>query len=128
MRGPQEYLLSRKFNNETSSLLYNLRCRSVRGVKANFRKHFKGDIKCPFQCLNQVDSQEHNLFCKGLVSQLKSKQKTLLESVRCTDIYGTLKEQFRVTSIFLVLMRIRTRLLDKDQQPACEGKNTRPQG
>ena len=86
--------------------------------ESNFWKHFKGDIKFPFQCLNQVDSEEHIFFCKGLVSQLKRNQKTLLESVRYTDIYGAIEEQFWVTSIFLVLMRIRTRLLHKDQQPA----------
>ena len=46
MRGPQEYLLSRKLDNENSSLLHNLSCRSMRGVKGNLQT-----------CYNQVSTK-----------------------------------------------------------------------
>ena len=37
-------------------------------------------------------------------------------------------EQKEITDIFLILLRIRTRLLEKDPEPAYEGNNSRPIG
>ena len=41
-------------------------------------------------------------------------------------VHHTVEEQATVTSVFLILLRIRIKLLETDQRLACEGNNTRP--
>ena len=36
LKSPQEYLTDKQFNNRLSSLLFNLRCQSVNGVRHKF--------------------------------------------------------------------------------------------
>ena len=127
LKYPQDYLTSELLNNKTRSLLYNLRSKSVRGIKDNFHRQFKGALSCPFLCL-KIDSQEHLLCCTTLVSALNNSQKQLLGMVQYVDIFGTVEEQSRAARVFLILMRIRTRLLETSQGPACEGNSTQPDG
>ena len=127
------YLLYQKnwseiFNNRKCSLLYNLRCNTVKGIRDNFHKQFRGQIKCPFKCPHEKDTQQHVLSCNYLVKHLSDSNKLLLQNIKYTDLFGTVEEQYNITSIFLILLRIRTRLLDTDQGPACEGNNSRPRG
>ena len=58
LKSPQEYLVCGQFNNKLSSLLFNLRCQSVNGVKANFSNMYQGNTNCPFKCLNTEDTQK----------------------------------------------------------------------
>ena len=125
LKYPQDYLTSELLNNKTRSLLYNPRSKSVRGIKDNFHKQFKGALSCPFHCF-KIDSQEHLRCCTTLVSALNNSQKQLLGMVQYVDIFGTVEEQSRAARVFLILMRIRTRLLETSQGPACEGNSTRP--
>ena len=45
---PQTYLCHGSFTNKLSSLLFNLRCKVVRGIKENFHRQFKSDLFCLF--------------------------------------------------------------------------------
>ena len=56
----------------------------------------------------------------------KNSEQKLLTQVKYSDLFGTLQEQKDVTGIFLILLGIRTRLLEKDVEPAYEGSNSRP--
>ena len=126
LKNPQKYLTSKLLNNKMRSLLYNLRSRSVKSIKDNFHKYYKGNVFCPLKCL-QVDSQEHLLCCAKVISVLNDDQKTLLGRVKYDDIFGSVEDQAMVTGVFLFLLKIRTKLLETDQRLACEGNNTRPQ-
>ena len=126
--GPQNYLTSELLSNKTRSLLYNLRCKSVSGIRGSFRRQYREDIFCPFLCPMKEDTQEHILCCQKLVAHLGNSERKLLEKVKYPDLFGTVSEQKEITGIFLILLRIRKRLLDKDPEPAYEGNNSRPQG
>ena len=67
---PQEYLCDKRFTNRLSSLLFNLRCQSVNGVKGNFSNLFNGNTQCQFKCFNKEDTQEHMLECHELNTYL----------------------------------------------------------
>ena len=125
--GAQEYLKSSKFTNTMRSLLYNLRCKSLKGVKDNFHSQFEDDLSCPFKCFNESDTQQHLLFCEGLIPSLTHSQKDALKLVKYSDIFGDINEQANVVRIFTALLRIRKRLLD-NQESAYPGNNTGPQG
>ena len=124
LHGPQKYLTSKLFNNKKRRLLYNLRCRSVNGIKDNFHRLYGDAIACPFLCLNQDDNQEHLLSCTTLTSKLSDNNLQLLLRVNYSHLFGTVIQQLDVTNMFLVLLGIRKRLLQTDQEPSCEGNNT----
>ena len=62
---PQKYLVTKKLTNKQKSLLFILRCQSVRGITQNFSDMYFGDIKCRLCKLDRT-SQSHILICKGL--------------------------------------------------------------
>ena len=68
------------------------------------------------------------LKCYKIVSRLNSIQKKELDSVKYEDIFGDPQQQLQVTKVFQTLICIRERLLERDQEPACLGKNTGPSG
>ena len=106
LKSPQEYLISKQFNNRLSSLLFNLRCQSVNGIKANFSNLYQGNTQCHFKCLNKEDSQEHMLSCHELIIHLDQKQKTLLSKVEYSDLFGSTIKQLEITQIFRALLKI----------------------
>ena len=124
MNQAQDYITSSRFSNKEISLLFNLRCQSVRNIKNNFITYYNNKIDCQFKCFEQVDSQEHILKCDTLVTSLSDKQKNELVEVKYQDIFGSTYEQFKVTKLFQVLLRNRERLLLKDQGPAYHGNNS----
>ena len=110
LNSPQQYLCSQKFNFNLSSLLFNLRCESVKNVKANFHTMYSGDVSCPL-CLSDTDSQQHLLKCPQITNELSTKDKELLQTVIYSHIFGDIDEQYRVTRMFQTIIRIRERLL-----------------
>ena len=62
---PQKYLVTNKLTNKQKSLLFNLRCQSVRGVRQNFSKMYFGDVQCRL-CNLDIDCQIHILTCEAL--------------------------------------------------------------
>ena len=123
---PQEYLINPQINNSIRSLLFNLRCQSVRGVKANFSNFYQGSTQCHFKCLNKEDSQEHMLQCHELLLHLDLNQKSILSEVEYSDLFGSTDKQIKIAKLFQILIRIQERLLGQTQEPACHGKNSGP--
>ena len=91
------------------------------GIRGSFHTQYEGNTLCP-----QKDTQEQFLCCPALVAHLSNSEQELLEQAEYSDICGTLQELKDVTGIFLILLGIRTRLLNKDVGPAYEGKNSPP--
>ena len=60
LKEPLNYLKDKRFSNKMSSLILNLRCDSVNGIKGNFRKLYKGNLECQlkFNSKNQ-NSRTH---------------------------------------------------------------------
>ena len=93
MNKAQDYITSRQFSNKQISLLFNLRCQSVRNIKNNFHTFYNNKIDCPFKCFEQVDYEEDILKCDKLVKNLSDKQKNELVEVKYQDIFGSTDEQ-----------------------------------
>ena len=64
---PQKYLSSFMFTSDQCSLLFNVRCQTVKDIKDNFHRMYGGDIQCEL-CNNGIDNQEHLLQCQALLS------------------------------------------------------------
>ena len=73
---------------EEKQLLFSLRSKCY-PAKMNFRKQYKGNLKCSFQCLDQ-ETQTH--ICKNC-GPIKAK---LSDSVNKKDIYGNLNDQIKL--------------------------------
>ena len=126
MNKPQEYFGSKMLNNKQRSLLMNLRCKTVRGVRNNFHTFYKSEIFCPFKCKSEKDSQEHMLQCHGILSYLTIGQQEELSTVKYSDLFGSIQQQSKITQVFQFLLKIRYRLLENSQQPAYHGNSSGP--
>ena len=69
----------------------------------------------------------HLLTCKFLITHLSASNQQAIEDVSYSHLFGTVSQQLNITNIFLALLGIRKRLLQTDQEPACEGNSTRPE-
>ena len=108
LKSPQEYLLTNRLTNKQVSLLFNLKCESVRNIKDNFHFQYPGNLMCPL-CKLEVDSQSHILLCSVL------KNNTHIDpEVKYEFIYGSLQEQVMVTTLFSSLLDLREQLLEKE--------------
>lgn len=103
---PQDYLLTNLLTNKQASLLYNLRCETVSGIRDNFHRQYS-DIKCQL-CLLEVDTQSHVLCCPFIKNQCKE-----YSSLPYDFIHGNLEEQVAITSLYSSLLEVRDRLLDE---------------
>ena len=74
---PKKYRKHKYFSNKMSSLLFNLRCQTVKNVRNNFHKYYNNDILCKLGCTQEIDSQEHMLSCHRVISQLGKEDKEL---------------------------------------------------
>ena len=79
-----------------AKVLFNLRCQSVGGVKANFSNFYQGNTQYHFKCLNQEDSQENMLRCHELLIHLDQKQKSILSEVEYRDLFGSTEKQIKL--------------------------------
>ena len=70
LTGAQNYLMTNQLNNKEVSLLVNLRCQSVSGVKDNFHQQFRNNLMCEL-CAKYEDSQEHLVQCHELRKHIK---------------------------------------------------------
>ena len=108
LNGPQEYLKSDMFSNKIRGLLYNLRCKSVPGIRGSFHRQYNEDISCPLLCsVQNEDTQEHLLCCPKLVAHPSNSQQKLLDQAKYPDLFGSLAEQKDVTEMFMILLKIR---------------------
>ena len=49
----QPYIKNHIINNEEISILFSLRCRTVRTIKGNFSKMFNGQVQCQLGCTTE---------------------------------------------------------------------------
>ena len=107
LNSPKSYLVTNKLTNKEISVLFNLRCQSVRGIRENFHRQYYGDLNCPL-CHSYVDSQEHALKCSVLMKHID-----IDPTVKYEHIYGTIEEQIPVAKLYFSLLKECEKILDK---------------
>ena len=86
--------------------MFNLRCRTVDGIKDNFRGMF-GDQKCEL-CLRCNDSQEHVMQCAVLEDHMRWDH-----TIQYNYIFGSKEQQKLVVSLYTSLLEAREELLER---------------
>ena len=114
VKRPQEYIICNKFSKEESSLLFNLRCRTVKDIKKNFHAQFGGDSKCEL-CQVCEDSQEHVMECPEL-----EKRMVWDHTVQYEYIFGSTEQQKLVITLYSSLLELRDRL-QAERRPTGAG-------
>ena len=84
----QNYMSIPLFTIKLKSLLFYLRCRSVKNIKDNVHKHYTEDLFCPLSCENTLDTQEHLLACIGMKKHLSIKQLELLANTQYEHLFA----------------------------------------
>ena len=110
----QPYLTSSNFTNKECDLLFALRSKSVRGIKANTPSEHKNNMSCPLCCeeSNSQDEQEHLIKCHKILEELGSQPLELALSVEYQDLYGNTHQQKAAVEVFMKLLEVRSRLLE----------------
>ena len=101
----QSYITDHLLNNEEISLLFSLRSRTVRNVKANFLSMHNLQLNCQLGC-NIEETQEHIMKCQVLPQNISRDQ-----SVEYEHIYGDAGQQKIVTQVFSLLLEEREALI-----------------
>ena len=101
---PQEYLSTKLFSNDECSMLFNLRCKTVKGFKDNFHGMNQNNL-CDL-CGRSEDSQMHALECHMLEVHVPRDP-----SISYSDIHGTVQQQKGFVVYFTALLEARERLL-----------------
>ena len=106
---PKDYLKTNKLTNKQTALLFNLRCNSVRGIRANFSNQFHGDLQCRL-CKKEQDNQFH-------ITQFTELRKHIQvnNEVKYDHISGTLDQQIPITLLISSLLEVRERLLEGER-------------
>ena len=113
-RKPQPYLLNKKFDNEMSSLLFNLRCKTVNSFTDNFHTWYGKEPPCRL-CKKYFDSQEHALVCDVIVKELTENQNQILKRTKYSEIFGNVEEQESITKMYQIILSIRDKILSTPQ-------------
>ena len=108
LSAPQSYMTTNKLNNKEVTLLFNLRCQCVSGIKENFHQLFENNLMCEL-CGKNVDNQEHLLHCHVLRQHISWNH----EEIKYKHIYGSLHQQIEVTRVIYRLLEVRDRLLEE---------------
>ena len=106
LQKPQEYLQTNKLTNKQASLLFNLRCQCVNGIRDNFHKQYNGDLQCRL-CMSEIDSQSHLIKCTEIQKHIQ-----VNPIIELDHIYGTLQEQIEATLQISSILEVRDRLLE----------------
>ena len=100
----QPYLNSNNFTKSEKNLLFSLRSKCY-NAKMNFKKLYRGDLKCVFKC-NEEETQFH-IFqaCEPVLSRLGTQNIPAYE-----HIYGNISEQKSAVSVFTQIDHIRKQM------------------
>ena len=101
-RKPQPYLLSKKFDNKMTSLLFNRRCKTVNSFTDNFHTWYAKEPPCRL-CKKYLSSQEHALVCDVIVKELTE------------NVEGNVEEQESITKMYQITISIRDKILSTPQ-------------
>ena len=96
----QPYFKSNTITNEEAKLLFGLRTKTVKGIKANFAQMNINCLHCPLKFWEkdeapEIDTQEHLLKCKKLADQI---EKTGI--IEYSHIYSDLVKQKEAIVVF----------------------------
>ena len=100
---PQEYLTHEEFDDDMRSLLFNVRCQTVKGIKDHFHGMYDS-YECVL-CGYERDGLDHLIECIQLMSVPRSL------NIKYEHIYGTVMQQKEVTRLYCQLLLERERLL-----------------
>jgi hypothetical protein len=104
----QEYLTSEIFSTKEANMMTALRSHCVRGIKHNFSKMYKHNMKCSLNCSAEnvfEDTQEHVLYCKILNNSVQ-------ETPLIHYMYGDTYQQNQLSKKFCTLMGTREYILE----------------
>ena len=120
---PQEYLTSKLFTNEQCFLIFALKSKTLRGVKANFKSMNQENYLCPV-CERYPDTQEHIGQCQVMQDILPHNSQ-----VKYIDLFGTAEKQKEFIEEYQKLIILRDELLmdDPDLPSSLPGLHTGPQ-
>ena len=121
VRKSQPYLTSHKFDNEMSSMLFNLRCSSIQDFKDNFHTLHGKLPPCKMLCGKGIDSQRHALSCKAILDKLSIPELDIMNQLRYSHLYGSIDEQETITMMFIRILQIRA--ADKSSATGLPGHN-----
>ena len=97
----KEYLQTNRLSTSEKQLLFKLRTRMI-PVKCNFPSMYKDDLSCRLCNSNTNESQEHVLFCPGLVTHTNE------DSVKYMDIFDQdLDKQVKAVKYWNLLLKTR---------------------
>ena len=102
------------------------KCESVKDLKNNFRNMYNDEVECRLKCQNKIDSQQHTLECHVIITHLRSNQKEFLKQVKYEHLFGKPKDQLKIAKMFIIILRTRERLLERNQEHAHHGNNSAP--
>ena len=102
---PQPYITHPMFTNGECTLLFNLRCKSVKGMKDNFPSQYFHNILCPI-CISHIDSLEEVLDCPLL--------NTDQSDVKYDDVFGSIEQQKAAVARYQIILDRREILLSTD--------------
>ena len=107
LRQPQPYLTSQKFDNDMTSLLFNLRCSSVNEFKDNFHTQYGKYPPCQLLCGKGIDSQRHALICPAILRKLTHEELNSINQLNFSFLVGSIEEQLQITTIYQRIIEIR---------------------
>ena len=115
---PQGYITSNLLNNKQTGIIVNLRSRCVRSFRNNFKTMHPVYQSCPL-CEIVPDTQEHALQCQSIKAYMTKKELEELQSVRYEHLFGSTKDQAKLSTVYINILGIRERLLE--EEPADQG-------
>ena len=108
LKKPQEYLVSSDISNEEASLLFNLRSRTIRTFKDNFKILQNNKTKCEL-CQNENDTQEHALRCHVIRKHVKIDVDLTYE-----DLFANVARQKKIATLYKRILEVRAGLLGEE--------------
>ena len=110
VRRPQSYLTSPNFDNEMSSLLFNLCCKSVNTFRDNFHTMYGKEPACRL-CNKFRDSQEHALDCFAIKEKLSKSELSRLHETEYSQLFGNIEGQENITKMYQIIIAVRDKTL-----------------
>ena len=106
----QDYMITHKMNNHKVTLLFALRSKTVKNVKANTKSIYL-NLNCEL-CDTDIDNQEHCLKCPKISSNID------IVNVQYEDIFSdNIDKQVAVTQAFSKILEEREQLLEFAANP-----------
>ena len=110
---PQGYLTNPIFQNDESSLLFNLRNKTVKTFKCNFKTMNGDDLQCNL-CRRHLDTQENALRCPVVLKCVKVE-----EGIEYEDLFSNITSQKKVTELYSRILKLREQVWEHEEEQAA---------